>query len=58
VVIIGAGAPKDLIALSEQDENFEVLGYVDDLPPHLDKALTLPCPPLIHLRPRFKVEAD
>jgi glycosyltransferase involved in cell wall biosynthesis len=42
--IIGAGAPSDLIKLSEIEKNFNVLGFVDDLKPYLDNATAYICP--------------
>jgi glycosyltransferase involved in cell wall biosynthesis len=42
--IIGAGAPSDLVKLSETEENFNVLGFVDDLKPYLDNATVYVCP--------------
>ncbi len=42
--IIGYGAPEDLLQLSNQDSNFNVLGYVDDLKPYLDTATLYICP--------------
>jgi glycosyltransferase involved in cell wall biosynthesis len=42
--IIGAGAPSDLVKLSEAEESFNVLGFVDDLKPYLDNATVYVCP--------------
>ena len=42
--IIGAGAPSDLVKLSETEQNFNVLGFVDDLKPYLDNATAYICP--------------
>lgn len=42
--IIGSGAPSDLIALNNTDDNFNVLGYVDELKPYLDSATAYLCP--------------
>ena len=42
--IIGAGAPSDLVKLSQNDDNFNVLGFVDDLTPYLDDATVYICP--------------
>lgn len=44
VNIIGAGAPADLMELSEREANFNVLGFVDDLKPYLDSATVYVCP--------------
>tara|TARA_B100000408_G_scaffold138583_1_gene132794 strand:- start:9202 stop:10434 length:1233 start_codon:yes stop_codon:yes gene_type:complete len=44
VNIIGAGAPSDLIKFSESEENFNVLGFVDDLKPYLNDATAYVCP--------------
>lgn len=44
VNIIGAGAPNDLVKISEVEKNFNVLGFVDDLKPYLDNATAYVCP--------------
>ena len=44
VNIIGKGAPEDLLQLSQNDERFSVLGYVDELKPYLDHATIYVCP--------------
>ena len=44
VNIIGSGAPSDLVKLGEEDANFNVLGFVDDLKPYLDSATIYLCP--------------
>lgn len=44
VDIIGSKPPADLVALSEQDDRFNVHGFVDDLTPYLDNATVYVCP--------------
>lgn len=44
VNIIGAGAPSDLLKFSESEQNFNVLGFVDNLKPYLDSATAYVCP--------------
>ncbi|KZZ71145.1 hypothetical protein A3765_15040 [Oleiphilus sp. HI0130] len=42
--IIGSGASKDLIDFSENEPGFNLLGFVDDLKPYLEKATAYLCP--------------
>ncbi len=42
--IIGSGAPNDLIAFGETNADFNMLGFVDDLQPYLEKATAYLCP--------------
>lgn len=44
MVVIGTGAPKDVEEVSQRDHRFEVLGFVDDLTPHLAAATAFLCP--------------
>lgn len=42
--IIGSGAPDDLIEFGLNNKGFNMLGFVDDLKPWLDKATAYLCP--------------
>jgi glycosyltransferase involved in cell wall biosynthesis len=42
--IIGANPPADLLELHDQDAQFNVLGFVDDIAPYLEQATAYICP--------------
>jgi glycosyltransferase involved in cell wall biosynthesis len=44
VTIIGVNPPKDLIAFSNSNNNFDVLGYVDDVRPFIERSTLYLCP--------------
>lgn len=44
VQVIGAHPPKDLLEFSQQEKDFQMLGFVDDLNPYFEKATGYICP--------------
>lgn len=44
IQIIGAGPPDDLIRFGRTNSDFEVLGFVDDVRPYMEKAALYLCP--------------
>lgn len=44
MTVIGIEPPEKLVKIAEQNKNFRVTGFVDDVRPYIDKALIYVCP--------------